>query len=50
MDAVLAGLNVHPLKSAGGTALSTAELTPAGLPHDREFMLVTPEGRRSEER
>ncbi|MEV4256668.1 polyketide synthase dehydratase domain-containing protein, partial [Spirillospora sp. NPDC049652] len=28
--------------SAGGTALSTAELTPAGLPHDREFMLVTP--------
>ncbi|MEV4251980.1 MOSC N-terminal beta barrel domain-containing protein [Spirillospora sp. NPDC049652] len=30
--------------------MSTAELTPAGLPHDREFMLVTPEGRHLSQR
>jgi uncharacterized protein YcbX len=35
-------LNVYPLKSGGGTALRTAELTPRGLRYDREFMLVTP--------
>ncbi|MFC4912468.1 MOSC domain-containing protein [Actinomadura gamaensis] len=50
MDAVLAELNVHPLKSGGGTALTSAELTPTGLPHDREFMLVTPEGRHLSQR
>ncbi|MFF5263562.1 MOSC domain-containing protein [Actinomadura viridis] len=43
--AVVTELNVYPLKSGGGTALRTAELLPAGLRHDREFMLVTPEGR-----
>ncbi|MFC5180532.1 MOSC domain-containing protein [Actinomadura harenae] len=50
MDAVLAELNVHPLKSGGGTALTSAELTPTGLLHDREFMLVTPEGRHLSQR
>ncbi|KAB2348531.1 MOSC domain-containing protein [Actinomadura rudentiformis] len=45
MGAVLTELNVYPLKSGGGTRLSTAELTPKGLPYDREFMLTTPEGR-----
>ncbi|WP_018654454.1 MOSC domain-containing protein [Actinomadura flavalba] len=45
MDATLTELNVYPLKSGGGTAVQHAELTPAGLRWDREFMLVNPEGR-----
>jgi len=45
MTAVLTGLTVYPLKGGGGTPLTTAELVPTGLRHDREFMLVTPEGR-----
>ncbi|MGK5551724.1 MOSC domain-containing protein [Actinomadura kijaniata] len=43
--ATLTELNVYPLKSGGGTALRTAELTETGVRWDREFMLVTPEGR-----
>ncbi|MQY04958.1 MOSC domain-containing protein [Actinomadura macrotermitis] len=43
--AILTALNVYPLKSAGGTPLLGAELGPAGLRFDREFMLVTPKGR-----
>ncbi|TYB49479.1 MOSC domain-containing protein [Actinomadura chibensis] len=43
--ATLTELNVYPLKSGRGTALRTAELTATGLLFDREFMLVTPEGR-----
>lgn len=50
MDGVLTRLNVHPLKSGGGTALDSAGLTPSGLLHDREFMLVTPEGRHLSQR
>ena len=45
MTATLIELNSYPLKSGGGTPLHSAELTPRGLPFDREFMLVTPEGR-----
>ncbi|SEG89774.1 hypothetical protein SAMN04489712_12460 [Thermomonospora echinospora] len=45
MSAVLTGLNVYPLKGGGGTVLTSAELEPKGLRYDREFMLVTPEGR-----
>lgn len=45
MTATLTELNVYPLKGGRGTGLRTAELTPRGLLHDREFMLVTPEGR-----
>ena len=45
MPVRLTELNVYPLKSGGGTALREAELLPTGLPHDREFMLVGPEGR-----
>ncbi|QFG22744.1 MOSC domain-containing protein [Actinomadura sp. WMMB 499] len=45
MPATLTELNVYPVKSGGGTALRAAELTPAGLRHDREFMLVDAEGR-----
>jgi uncharacterized protein YcbX len=45
VQGTLTELNAYPLKSGGGTALRSAELTPRGLPFDREFMLVTPEGR-----
>ncbi|TDD76188.1 MOSC domain-containing protein [Actinomadura darangshiensis] len=45
MNGTLTELNVYPLKSGGGTPLRSAELTARGLPYDREFMLVTPEGR-----
>jgi uncharacterized protein YcbX len=41
----LAGLFVYPIKSCRGTALERAQLTWAGLQHDREWMVVTPEGR-----
>jgi uncharacterized protein YcbX len=42
---VLTELNAYPLKSGGGTSLRSAELTPRGLPFDREFMLTNAEGR-----
>lgn len=41
----LTELNLFPLKSGGGTPLRTAVLTPKGLSYDREFMLITPDGR-----
>lgn len=45
MHGTLTELNAYPLKSGGGTALRTAELTSRGLPFDREFMLIAPGGR-----
>lgn len=45
MKGTLTELNVYPLKSGAVTTLHSAELTARGLPFDREFMLVTPEGR-----
>lgn len=45
MTATLTEMNAYPLKGGRGTALHSAELTDRGLPFDREFMLVTPEGR-----
>jgi uncharacterized protein YcbX len=41
----IAALFVYPVKSCRGIALTQAELTPRGLRHDREWMVVTPEGR-----
>lgn len=41
----LAALNVYPVKSCRGIALTSALVTAAGLEHDREWMIVTPEGR-----
>ncbi|GAA3236738.1 MOSC domain-containing protein [Actinocorallia longicatena] len=38
------GLNVYPIKSGSGTALSSAEVTPLGFRHDREFMLIDSDG------
>ena len=41
----LAGLNVYPVKSCRGIALDASPVTAAGLEHDREWMIVTPQGR-----
>ena len=41
----LAGLYVYPIKSCRGTALGRALLTNAGLQHDREWMVVSDNGR-----
>jgi uncharacterized protein YcbX len=41
----IAGLHVYPVKSCRGVAVTDALLTAAGLEHDREWMVVTPEGR-----
>lgn len=38
-------LNIYPVKSCRGIALSHAMLQPAGLEHDREWMIVRPDGR-----
>ena len=38
-------LYVYPVKSCAGIALQRAQLTPRGLLHDREWMVVTPQGR-----
>ncbi|MET0661082.1 MAG: MOSC N-terminal beta barrel domain-containing protein [Steroidobacteraceae bacterium] len=38
-------LNIYPVKSCRGIALSRAVLQPAGLEHDREWMIVRPDGR-----
>jgi uncharacterized protein YcbX len=41
----LAGLFVYPVKSCRGTPLARGTLTRAGMAHDREWMVATPEGR-----
>lgn len=43
--AVITALNVYPVKSCRGVPLTTAEVTPTGLLHDRHWMLVRPSGR-----
>jgi uncharacterized protein len=43
-------LHVYPLKSAGGTPLTRADVTPEGIRHDRELMLVRPDGRHLSQR
>jgi uncharacterized protein YcbX len=45
MSATLAGIWIHPVKSAAGIACETAVLGPRGLAHDREWMIVDPAGR-----
>ncbi|KUJ69332.1 molybdenum cofactor sulfurase [Streptomyces albus subsp. albus] len=37
-------LNTYPIKGCGGIPLTEAEMTPAGLAHDRAFMVVDAEG------
>jgi uncharacterized protein YcbX len=41
----LAALHVYPVKSCRGLALDGARLAAAGLEHDREWMIVGPDGR-----
>ena len=41
----LAGLFVYPVKSCRGIGIDATVLTAAGLEHDREWMIVTPDGR-----
>jgi uncharacterized protein YcbX len=50
MTAVVRELHVYPLKSGGGTPLSSAELLPEGFRHDRAFMLVRPDRRHLSQR
>jgi uncharacterized protein YcbX len=45
MTATLAGLYIHPVKSAAGIACESAVLGPRGLEHDREWMIVDAAGR-----
>ncbi len=44
-EAEISGLNIYPVKSMKGIALTSAELTPTGLAHDRRFMVVRSNGR-----
>ncbi len=50
MRAVVRGLFVYPLKSGGGISLTRGEVTPEGLRHDREFVLIRPDGSRLSQR
>jgi uncharacterized protein YcbX len=45
MSPTLAGLFIHPVKSAAGIALGSARLGRYGLEHDREWLIVDPAGR-----
>lgn len=38
-------LYIHPIKSAAGSQVATAEVTPTGFKHDRELMIMFPNGR-----
>ncbi|HTH46511.1 MAG TPA: MOSC N-terminal beta barrel domain-containing protein [Candidatus Limnocylindria bacterium] len=49
-SAVLTGLHVYPVKSCGGIALDEARLTPHGIEHDREWMLVDESGQFATQR
>ncbi|MCO5997415.1 MOSC domain-containing protein [Actinoallomurus rhizosphaericola] len=50
MTVVVRELNVYPVKSAGGTPLTGAEVLPEGFRNDRAFMLVRPDGRHLSQR
>ncbi|HEY0681816.1 MAG TPA: MOSC N-terminal beta barrel domain-containing protein [Steroidobacter sp.] len=41
----ITGLNIYPVKSCRGIALTQARLTETGFEHDREWLVVTPEYR-----
>jgi len=43
--ATLSAINVYPVKSCAGIALTQAELRDTGLAHDREWMIVDDNGR-----
>src|SRR5687768_12459339 len=41
----ITALNIYPVKSCRGIALTQARLTAAGFEHDREWLITTPEGK-----
>lgn len=41
----ITALNIYPVKSCRGIALTQARLTETGFDHDREWLVTTPEGR-----
>jgi uncharacterized protein YcbX len=43
--AVIAALNIYPVKSCAGIALQRARITTTGFEHDRQWMIVRPDGR-----
>jgi uncharacterized protein len=43
--ATVTALNVYPVKSCGGIALQRARLTATGFEHDRQWLIVNPNGR-----
>jgi len=45
MHATIVSLHCYPLKSGHAVDLDEAQLTRAGIAHDRRWMVVTPEGR-----
>jgi uncharacterized protein YcbX len=40
----VSALAIYPIKSCGGIALNAAPIGPRGFVHDREWMVVTPDG------
>jgi uncharacterized protein YcbX len=40
----VSGLNTYPIKACGAVGLLEARITPRGLEHDRDYMLVTEDG------
>jgi uncharacterized protein len=40
----ITALNIYPVKSCRGIALGSARITPLGFEHDREWMIVRPDG------
>lgn len=45
MNAVVTALNVYPVKSCGGIAVDDVTVLDAGFAFDRQWLVVTPEGR-----
>ncbi|HEX2494513.1 MAG TPA: MOSC domain-containing protein, partial [Steroidobacter sp.] len=43
--AQITALHIYPVKSCRGLALDRARITPTGFEHDREWMIVRPDGR-----
>lgn len=43
--ATITGLNIYPVKSCAGIALTRAQLTSTGFEHDRQWLIVQPNGR-----
>jgi hypothetical protein len=41
----ITALNIYPVKSCRGIALTQARLTAAGFEHDREWLITTPDGK-----